>query len=109
MAIDPSGISLDVNIPALLAANQLSQTQFNLGRNIQRLSTGLRINSPADDPAGSALASRLQSKISILSQGTLNAQDAISVVQTAQGGLGQIVNILQQLNTLAASATGAAQ
>ncbi len=97
------GISVLNNITALSAVNQLGVNQFNLSQSILRLSTGLRINTPADDVAGNALANRLQNKINIIQQGSVNAQDGVSVVQVAQGGLGQISSILQQLNTLAAS------
>ncbi len=107
MALNSGGVSLQANLPALLAGNQLQINEINVSTSIQRLSTGLRINSAADDPAGSALASRLQSKINVLDQGTLNAQDGISVVQSANGGLSQVVALIQQLGTLAAQASKA--
>ncbi len=103
------GISILNNATALNAVNQLNINQFNLSKSIQRLSTGLRINTPADDVAGNALANRLQNKVNIIQQGSINAQDGVSLVQVAQGGIGQINDILQQLNTLAASAASAAK
>lgn len=93
------------NTLAFNIANILNQNQLNLAENLLQLSTGLRINTPAEDVAGNAVANQLQNNINVLNQGTLNAQDLISAVQTAQGALGQINNILQQLNTLAAEAT----
>ncbi len=104
-----SFLSIINNTTAIGAVNQLNINQYNLSRSIQRLSTGLRINTPADDVAGSALAARLQNKINIIEQGSINAQDGVSVVQVAQGGIGQIADLLNRLNTLATSAASAAK
>ncbi len=104
-----ASLSLVNNLAANQVANQLGVNQSNLSNTILQLSTGLRINTPANDVAGNAISNRLQNNINILNQGTLNAQDAVSVVQVAQGGLTQIMNILQQMNTLAAEAASAAK
>ncbi|MCL4512744.1 MAG: hypothetical protein M1421_01855, partial [Candidatus Eremiobacteraeota bacterium] len=108
MAISPFG-SLTSNLTSLQVANQLATNQTNLSNTILQLSTGLRINTPANDVAGNAIANNLQNGINVLNQGSLNAQDAVSVVQVAQGGLTQIMNILQQMNSLAAEAASAAK
>ncbi len=108
MAISPFG-SLSTNLTALQVGNQLGINQTNLSNTILQLSTGLRINTPANDVAGNAIANNLQNSINVLNQGSLNAQDAVSVVQVAQGGLTQIMNILQQMNSLAAEAASASK
>ncbi len=104
-----SVFTLNTNLPALLVANQLQNNELNLSQSIERLSTGLRINTPADDVAGNVLANNLQSSLNLLNQGTLNAQDAISLIQIAEGGVQQITGILQQMNTLAAEAASSTQ
>ncbi len=108
MAISPFG-SLSTNLTALQVGDQLGINQTNLSNTILQLSTGLRINTPANDVAGNAIANNLQNSINVLNQGSLNAQDAVSVVQVAQGGLTQIMNILQQMNSLAAEAASASK
>ena len=67
---------------------------------MQRLSSGLRINSAADDAAGSAIASKLTSQVKSLGQAIRNANDAISLTQTAEGALGEVENILQRMREL---------
>lgn len=104
------GISTSIlhNLTAQQTANQLAINQSDLSKTIDQLSTGLRINSPADDAAGNAIANRLNANLAILNQGTLNAQDGVSVLQVAQGGLGQIQSLLNQMSSLATEASNAA-
>lgn len=102
-------ISIINNIPALGAQRQLNQINQNLSKTIFRLSSGLRINTAADDAAGLAISERLRARISSLGQGTLNAQDAISVLQTADGALNEATQVLQRLRVLAQNAASAAK
>lgn len=92
------------NIAALNAQNRLDQTQAGLARTVNRLSSGLRINSAADDASGLAIADGLKADISALGQAARNANDGISVVQVADGALSQISNLLQRAVTLAEQA-----
>lgn len=100
-------MSLINNIPALQSQRQLGIININISKTIQRLSTGLRINSAADDAAGLAISERLRSQIATLAQGTINAQDAISVAQVAEGGLDSGTQILQRIRVLATTAASA--
>ncbi len=93
------------NFTALSVNNSFNKSLFNLAGNINQLSTGLRITTPSIDVAGNALAQRLQSEFAIQQQGSINAQDLVSAGQVAQGSLGQINDILNQVGTLAAEAT----
>src|SRR5437870_5341129 len=88
------------NITALGLSSLLNTQQTNLSQTLTALSTGLRIFTPSIDVAGNALASRLQAEQRIQAQGSLNAQDLNSAAQVAQGGLGQINNVLGQITTL---------
>jgi len=72
---------------------------------MERLSTGQRINSASDDAAGLAIASRMTSQVNGLNMAVRNANDAISMVQTAEGAIGEIVNMLQRMRELAVQAT----
>jgi flagellin len=92
------------NIAALNAQNRLNQTQQGLARTVNRLSSGLRINSAADDASGLAIADGLQADISALAQAARNANDGVSVVQVADGALSQISSLLQRAVTLAEQA-----
>lgn len=92
------------NIAALNAQNRLVQTEQGLARTVNRLSSGLRINSAADDASGLAIADGLKADISALAQAARNANDGISVVQVADGALSQISSLLQRAVTLAEQA-----
>ena len=97
-------ISVVTNIPSLNAQRNLNQTQTSLATNIQRLSSGLRINSAADDAAGLSITQNLNAQIIGLKQATRNANDAISVIQTAEGALGEVNNVLARMRELAVQA-----
>jgi flagellin len=98
---------IGTNVSALRAANASTTAQMSLSKSIDRLSTGKRINSAADDAAGNAIATRMTSQIRGLNQATRNANDGISLVQTAEGGLNEIVNMVQRVRELAVqSASG---
>lgn len=92
------------NISSLVAENAVSATQANLQSTLQELSTGLRINSGADDPAGLSIAEGLGANISALTQSSQNATDGIGLLQTADGALSQVTTILNQAVTIATEA-----
>jgi flagellin len=100
-------IGINSNINSLVAQQNLNSTQSALSSAITRLSSGKRINSAADDAAGQAIASRMTSQINGLNQGVSNANDGVSMTQTASSGLNQITDNLQRIRQLAVqSATG---
>lgn len=92
---------INTNMSALIAENNLENTQNNLSADLQHLSSGLRINSAADDAAGLAISEKMQGQINGLNQAQRNAQDGISLIQTAEGAMGQVQNILQRMRELA--------
>ena len=92
------------SISSIIAENAVSNTQTNLQNTLQQLSTGLRINSGADDPAGLSIANGLGANISALTQSSQNASDGIGLLQTADGALSQVVTILNQAVTIATEA-----
>jgi flagellin len=92
------------NIPALQSYNALTVTNNNLSKSIERLSTGLRINSAADDAAGLAISEKMRSQIRGLNQAVMNAQNGISMVQTAEGALGETHSMLQRIRELSVQA-----
>lgn len=89
------------NITALTAANKLKANENTVSKNIQKLSSGYRINSAADDAAGLAVSEKMRRQINGLNQAQDNTKNAISLVQTAEGGLNETSSILQRMNTLA--------
>ncbi len=89
------------NVAALNAANKLKANDNAISKNIAKLSSGYRINSAADDAAGLAVSEKMRSQINGLNQAEDNAQNGISLVQTAEGGLNETEAILQRMNTLA--------
>lgn len=89
------------NIASLNSQRQLSRSTDELSVSFQRLSSGKRINSAKDDAAGLQISSRLTSQINGLNQGARNANDGISVAQTAEGALDEFTNALQRMRTLA--------
>jgi len=92
---------INTNIASLNAQRNLSTSQGQLQTSLERLSTGLRINSAKDDAAGLAIAERFTSQIRGLDQATRNANDGISFAQTAEGALGEVGNALQRIRELA--------
>ncbi|MVB09722.1 A-type flagellin [Caprobacter fermentans] len=98
------------NIAALNASNRLKTNDNAISKNLQKLSSGYRINSAADDAAGLAVSEKMRAQINGLNQAEDNAQNGISLVQTAEGGLNETESILQRMNTLAVqSANGTYQ
>jgi len=92
---------INTNIASLNAQRNLGMSQSSLNTALQRLSSGLRINSAKDDAAGLAIADRMTTQIRGLNQATRNANDAISLSQTAEGALSEVTNNLQRIRELA--------
>ena len=92
------------NIAAIYAQNNLNQTQASLQNTLQQLSSGSRINSGADDAAGLAVANGLQANVAALTQSSQNASDGIGLLQTADGALSQVTNLLNRAVTLSTEA-----
>ena len=95
---------LNTNISSLNAQNNLTGSQASLSQSLERLSSGLRINSAADDAAGLAISQQFTTQINGTNQAVHNANDAVSETQTAGGALNTIVNNLQSIRTLAVEA-----
>ena len=95
------GLSINTNVMSLNAQRNLGVSQSALAKSMQRLSSGLRINSAKDDAAGLAISDRMTSQISGLNQAVRNSNDGISLAQTAEGALSETTNILQRMRELA--------
>jgi len=91
---------INTNVMSLNAQRNLNRSQMSMGTSLQRLSSGLRINTAKDDAAGMAIAERFTAQIKGLGQAQRNANDAISLVQTGEGALNEIVNNLQRMREL---------
>ncbi|MHA6669658.1 flagellin N-terminal helical domain-containing protein [Homoserinimonas sp. A447] len=98
------GMQINTNVAALNAYRNLSNTQNDLSKSLEKLSSGLRINRAADDAAGLAISEGLRSQIGGLTVAARNAQDGISVIQTAEGALTEVHSILQRVRDLAVQA-----
>ena len=96
--------SINTNVNALFAQSSLSSNQVAQSTAMQQLSTGLRINSSKDDAAGLAIATRMNSNVKGLAVAIRNANDGISMAQTAESSLGSVVNMLQRMRELAVQA-----
>ncbi len=95
------GLQINTNIAAMNAYRNLSSTQGSMATSLERLSSGLRINRAADDAAGLAISEKLRAQANGLNQATANAQDGISLIQTAEGALNESHAILQRMRQLA--------
>ena len=95
---------INTNIYSLNAQRNLMNTSATMQTSLQRLSSGLRINSAKDDAAGLAISERMTAQIRGLQQGMRNANDGISLAQTAEGAMGEITNNLQRMRELAVQA-----
>lgn len=101
-------LTVNTNVASLNAQRNLSLTQVTLNKSLQRLSSGLRINSAADDAAGLAISEGMRSEIRSMNQAVRNANDGVSMVQVAEGALNEVSNILgrmRELTTQAATGT----
>ena len=100
-------LTINTNIASLNAQRNLTTSQSALSTSLQRLSSGLRINSAKDDAAGLAIANRMTSQVNGLNQAARNANDGISLAQTAEGAMAEIGNNLQRLRELAVQSANA--
>ena len=96
---------INTNVSATLASNAISRNDRAMSTAMERLSTGLRINSAADDAAGLAISARMQSQVKGLEQAARNANDGISMLQVAEGAVSEISNILGRMKELAVQAS----
>ncbi|PZE62540.1 flagellin [Curtobacterium sp. MCLR17_044] len=97
-------MSINTNLSALNTYRNLNSTQNDLSKSLEKLSSGLRINRAADDASGLTISEGLKSQVGGLTVAARNAQDGISVVQTAEGGLTETHSILQRMRDLAVQA-----
>jgi flagellin len=98
-------LTVNTNIPSLDAQRNVGKNNSALSTSLQRLSSGLRINRAADDAAGLAIATKFDAQVKGLNQAVRNANNAISLVQTAEGGVNTLTDILQRLRELAVQAS----
>jgi len=98
---------INTNIASLNAQRNLNKSQSMLSTSLQRLSSGLRINSAKDDAAGLAISERFTAQIRGLNQAARNSNDGISLAQTAEGALGEVTNNLQRIRELAVQSSNA--
>src|SRR5579862_6988813 len=102
-----SSLTIQTNIASLIAQNNLDQTNLFQQKTITALTSGYRINSSGDNPAGLAVANGYSAEVAQLTQGVANANDGLSTLQIVDGGLSNISSILNQLQSLATqSASG---
>lgn len=94
-------LSLLTNMASLEAQRNVNNTQSMMSQSVERLSSGMRINHAADDAAGLAISSKLSATLKGLKQASRNANDAVSMIQTAEGGLGEVNNLLSRMRELA--------
>ena len=95
---------INTNVASLNAQRNLNSTQLMMSKSMERLSSGLRINRAGDDAAGLAISQNMQANIRSMNQAVRNANDGISLVQTAEGALNESSNILQRMRELATQA-----
>lgn len=99
------GMRISTNVSAINAQRTMVNSQRDISKSMQQLASGSRINKAADDAAGLAISENLKSQTRSLSQASRNANDGISMVQTAEGGLGEISNILTRMRELGVQAS----
>jgi flagellin len=98
-------MSVVSNLSSLNAQRHLNQTQNRLNQNIERLSSGLRINRAADDASGLAISDQLRTQVKGLSQASRNSNDGISLIQTAEGALNEVFGVLNRMRELSVQAS----
>ena len=96
--------TINTNMAANVASNAMTRNERSMGATMERLSTGLRINSAKDDAAGLAITSKMTSQINGLNQAVRNANDAISMIQVAEGAMKEVTNMFQRMRELAVQA-----
>ncbi len=103
------GLRINTNVAALNAARTLNRSTQSLNVSLERLSSGLRINRAKDDAAGLAIAEGFRSVVQGAQVAQRNAQDGVSLVQTAEGALSETTNILQRIRELAVQSANGTQ
>jgi len=98
------GLRVATNIPSLVTQRNIESNSRDLGKSISRLSSGKRITSAADDAAGLSISTKMEAQTRGLQQAQRNANDGVSIVQTAEGGLNEVSNILVRLRELGVQA-----
>jgi len=93
-------LNVNTNVPSINAQRQLGITNQGLTKSLERLSSGLRINRAADDAAGLAITSKMRTELNGYSQAVRNANDGISLIQTAEGSLNEVYNVLDRIRTI---------
>jgi len=94
-------ISIMTNVASMQATRHMGNTQMQLGQNLQRLSSGFRINGASDDAAGLGVSERLRAQIRGMAVANRNANDGFNIVQAAEGAMGEVADILQRLREVA--------
>jgi len=100
------GIRINTNVSSLTTQRHLYNSTVNFNKSMEKLASGLRINRAADDAAGLAISEGIKSDIRALNQAARNASDGISMVQTAEGALDEVSNILLRMKELAEQSLG---
>ncbi|MGE8397599.1 MAG: flagellin, partial [Comamonas sp.] len=100
-------MTINTNVVSINSQRNLSLSSSSLGTTMQRLSSGLRVNSAKDDAAGLAIAERMQANTKGLAVAARNANDGISLAQTAEGALGKVGDMLQRMRELAVQSSNA--
>jgi flagellin len=98
-------LRINYNLAASVAQRSLAASQDNYAQHAQRLATGLRINKSSDDAAGMAVSERLKNQVRGLNQAQRNAQDGVSMIQTAEGAMAEVHNVLARMRELAVQAS----
>ncbi|MFN8220363.1 MAG: hypothetical protein U0S12_09585 [Fimbriimonadales bacterium] len=101
-------LRINTNIPALMALRNLNQTDGEMSGTITRLSTGLRINSAADDAAGLIISEGMRSQLKGIDQAIRNSQDAVNMTKTAEGALDEVQRLLRNIRGLAVHSANSA-
>ena len=97
-------MKINQNMMAVISNKQLLRTENNLADSMERLSSGLKINHAKDNPAGIAISNKMQAQIDALDRASQNASDGVSVLQIADGALGEVTSILQRMRELSVQA-----
>ena len=100
-------VSINTNVLSLTTQRNLGANQSSLSTSMQRLSSGMRVNTSKDDAAGMAIASRMETQVRGMNVAARNASDAISLVQTAEGAIGKVSDMLQRMRELSVQAANA--
>jgi len=99
------GFAINHNISSLNSLNSLDKTSLNVTKSLEKLSTGLRIVRAGDDASGLAISEKFRAQVNGMTTAKMNAQEGISMLQTAEGSLNEVHSILQRINTLAVRAS----